>query len=189
MKKYCSFLIIVLMSSHSFGQSEYETKEWINNNLYEHYNEYAIHNRVDMSLFQCFEYLPYIYNKILYIEVLNCKPSNFGERIYYIIDVKSIKNIKRFSGPTVNYNYEIDYGTKIDEQLIFTADYVYKTKDKDLYQKIKSTNVLPPSNDFMFYLKSNDNRIVEKNMPDRIIKAFGHLVKLYGGNMISDSLF
>jgi hypothetical protein len=71
-------------------------------------------------------------------------------------------NLKRFSGPTVNYNYGIDYGTKIDEQLIFTADYVYKTKDRNIYQKIKSDNVLPPSNDIMFYLKSNDNRIIEK---------------------------
>jgi hypothetical protein len=38
-------------------------------------------------------------------------------------------------------------------------------------------------------IQSNDDRIIEKNMPNRIIKAFEHLVKLYGGNMVSDSLF
>lgn len=180
-------IILILFSNHSFGQSEYETKEWINNNLMEYYNDFGINNRVDMSVIQCYYYTPYIYNKLLYIEVSNCKLTNIGEVIYYIIDVKTIKNIKRFSGPTIKYDY--NFGTKIDEQLWFTADYIFKTKDKSIYEKIKSNNILPPSNDVMFILKSNDERIIENNIPKRLIKAFEHLVKLYGGNMISDNLF
>jgi hypothetical protein len=187
MKKYFLFLLVIFFTNSSYSQTEYETKEWINNNLSEYYGDYGISNRVDMSVVQCYTYSPYIYNKILYIEVYNCKPTNFGEWMYYIIDVKTLKNIKRFSGPTITYDY--NFGTKIDEQLWFTADYIFKTKDRKIYEKIKSDNVLPPSNDVMFILKSNDDRIIEKNIPNRMIKAFEHLVKLYGGNMISDNLF
>jgi len=189
MKKYFLFLLLMFLTNTTYSQTEYETKEWINNNLLEYYTEYGISNRVDMSVIQCYHYTPYIYNKILYIEVYNCKLTNIGEWMYYIIDVKTIRNIKRFSGPTINYNYDFDFGIKIDEQLWFTADYIFKTKDRKIYEKIKSDNVLPPSNDIMFFLKSNDDRIIEKNRPNRIIKAFEHLVKLYGGNVVSDSLF
>jgi hypothetical protein len=110
-----------------------------------------------------------------------------NEIIYYVIDIKSIKNVKRFSGPTMNYDF--NFGSRIDEELWITANYVFKTKDIKTIQKIKSDNILPPSNDVMVVIKSNDNRIIENNIPNRIIKAFEHLVKLYGGNMVSDSLF
>jgi hypothetical protein len=187
MKRYILFLLLILFSNNSYSQSVSETKDWIGNNMVEYYYQFGINNRIDMSVVQCNYYMTYFYKDLLYVEISNCDPKKVNEIIYYVIDIKTIRNIKRFSGPTMDYDF--NFGSRIDEQLWITANYVFKTKDKNIYAKIKSDNILPPSNDVMVVIKSNDNRILENNIPNRIIKAFEHLVKLYGGNMTSDSLF
>jgi hypothetical protein len=173
-----------------YSQSKKETIIWLEQNL-KFYNDYSLYNS-DHSKKLFSESNTFILNDdFILINKWNIRDSIF-ENYYYILELKSLTFINNKKGYFVEYHLE-PYGSMwkefVGEELTFNGDYIYGTKDKKLAYSIFFGYKKPSKNLSTITIKASDNKIFEKNLSERILKAFAHLVDLCGGKMVVKDLF
>lgn len=187
MKKILLLILILFISSSSFSQTKEETTEWLNQNL-SYYNEYSFFVPDMTQIIFNESFSTSIVDGFMQVTYMDIKKgTNFT---YFIVELKSLKYIKIKNGEFVNYTF---LGSKkkefIGEELIFEGDYIYYTNDSRLAYEVLNRLKRPGRNAFSVKVKSNDIKVLQENLSERIVKAFTHLVNLYGGSIVSNSLF
>jgi hypothetical protein len=174
MKKSLLILIIILFTNVCFSQTIEETKEFISLKLF------------DLNTEESFEFhKQYLLIKEVHQKIdSNGKVNNDNEYRYTIIELKKIKSIK-FD----EYTAEIGGGKYTFKRIVIIIGDGFPIcleKNKDPYNLINSKIDLNKLRNKC----SNPQRIIYKNSnvesEQKIIKAFKHLVKLYGGKIIDD---
>jgi hypothetical protein len=185
MKQFLIILFLFLSVSVS-SQSKQETTEWLNQNL-NYYDKYSLFTPDMSQLIFNESYMTTIYNGMMQIWYFDLK--NNTNR-YFIIDLKDLKYVKVEAGEFVNYFF---LGSKrkefVGEKLVFEGDYIFTTTDSKIAHQVYTKSIRPSSNAFSVFLKSNNILVYQEKLSDRIVKAFSHLVSLYGGNLVSKDLF
>ena len=180
-----TFLIFSQLNLNS--QTKEETTEWLNQNL-DYYDKYALFVP-DMSQIIFNEsFSTVIRNGFMLITYMDIqRKSGFS---YFIVDLKFLKYIKVKNGEFVNY---IFLGSRrkefVGEELEFEGDYIFYTNDSKQAFNVFNGLERPSRNAFSVKIKSNNIKVYEEKLSDRIVKAFNHLVNLYGGKIVSKDLF
>jgi hypothetical protein len=186
MKKIIIFSAIIISHFLSYSQSKEETTEWLNQNL-GYYDKYAFFNPDMSKIFFNESYITAIRNGMMLIWFIDIKAQS---NKYFVVDLKDLKYVKVEPGEFVNY---IFLGRKITEfvgeKLTFEGDYIFTTTDSNVANQVYSKSIRPPSNTSNAFVKSNNIIVYQQKLSDRIVKAFSHLVNLYGGKLVSKDLF
>ena len=186
MKKIFFLFFTIVIFSDTYSQSKEETTEWLNQNL-DYYDKYSLFTPDMSQLIFDESYMTSIYNGMMQIWYIDSK--NNSNR-YFIIDLKDLKYVKVESGEFINYFF---LGSKrkefVGEKIIFEGDYIFTTTDSKIAHQVYTKSIRPSSNAFSVFVKSNNIIVYQEKLSDRIVKAFNHLVSLYGGKLVSKDLF
>ena len=177
----------------SFCQDIEQTSHWLDNQLFKYYSSNRYGYNLSTKLFQqCESNRIMFIDKYLLIETTNCKDLNNQKSKYYLLDIKSIKSIRITDGTVIHTNplYSNDPDYLVGEGLEINCDNIIFPKGLDEASKIAHGEIEKPySISFSVNIHTSNTDVLENNIRNRIIKAFDHLVSLYGGKTANDNLF
>lgn len=187
------FFATLLISINTFSQDSEQTKHWISNQMndYYSYNRYGYNNNLQ-TFNLCEENWVSFYENFLIIQITDCHLiNNSSIKKCYLIDMKSIKSIRINQGTKMRGNLELmepDY--LIGEDIEFNCDDVVNVKDMFEAKKVAKGELTKSNSHWdIIHLKTSNTDVLNNNIRNRIIKAYSHLVELYGGKTANDNLF